>query len=247
MLKFLVRLFCALAILTSFFSLFLLGSQNIRNINIIPQVEAVSDCTIQIVSAPPYKTEVPVSVKFTVTTLGDHRLEVYKKRTGQTDSLVTSFPFSAGGTGWVRILSFTPQTTGDYYFLGRKVGGNLCNPGTLPFTVGKGLPTPALVSGENPCQDFDGDGDIECRTALGDIRATIGGLTRRVLRIGTGLAGGIALIFMVIGSVRVLTSSGDQQKLNAGREMIVAALAGLLFIIFSVLILKFIGVEIIGL
>jgi len=51
---------------------------------------------------------------------------------------------------------------------------------------------------------------------------------------------------MVIGSVRVLTSSGDQQRLAGGRDMIVAALAGLLFLIFSVLILRFIGIHILG-
>ena len=72
----------------------------------------------------------------------------------------------------------------------------------------------------------------------------MGGFAQRVLNIAIGLAGGIALILMVIGSIRVLTSSGDQQRLAGGRDMIVAAIAGLLFLIFSVLVLRFIGAEI---
>ena len=99
-------------------------------------------------------------------------------------------------------------------------------------------------SGENPCS-IGPEG--ECETALGDIPTNPKAFAERVLKIGIGLGGGIAFILMVIGSIRVLTSSGDQQKLSGGRDMIVAAIAGLLFIIFSVLILQFIGVEIIGL
>ncbi|KKS03750.1 hypothetical protein A2W45_01070 [Candidatus Curtissbacteria bacterium RIFCSPHIGHO2_12_41_11] len=96
------------------------------------------------------------------------------------------------------------------------------------------------TSGKNPCT---GAG---CETALGNIPTSVGGFAQRVLNIAIGLAGGIALILMVIGSIRVLTSSGDQQKLAGGRDMIVAAIAGLLFLIFSFLILRFIGVTLFG-
>lgn len=104
--------------------------------------------------------------------------------------------------------------------------------------------------GQNPC-DTNKDGVLEpdekCPTALGNIPTNPKAFAERILQIATGLGGGIAFILMVIGAIRVLTSSGDQQKLSGGRDMIVAAIAGLLFIIFSVLILQFIGVEIIGL
>lgn len=105
-----------------------------------------------------------------------------------------------------------------------------------------------LVPGHNPCdKDIDGDGIIDCETALGNIPTEAGEFAKKVLSIGIGIAGGIALIIMVIGSIRVLTSAGDPKNVAAGREMIIAAVAGLLFLIFSVLILRFIGVEIIGL
>jgi len=94
------------------------------------------------------------------------------------------------------------------------------------------------TAGQNPCV-----GNI-CNTALGPISTNPGEFAQKILNIAIGLAGGIALILMVIGSIRVLTSSGDQQRLAGGRDMIVAAIAGLLFLIFSVLILRFIGIQI---
>lgn len=104
--------------------------------------------------------------------------------------------------------------------------------------------------GQNPCAELRPDGKSipgDCPTALGDIPTNPKAFAEKILSIAIGLGGGIAFILMVIGSIRVLTSSGDQQKLSAGRDMIVAAIAGLLFIIFSVMILRFIGVEILQL
>lgn len=101
-------------------------------------------------------------------------------------------------------------------------------------------PSPLLVPGQNPCQNG------VCMTGLGAIPTTVGGFGTMILRIASGLGGGIAFILMVLGAIQVLTSSGDQQKLSAGRERLIAALAGLLFIIFAVLILQFIGLNILG-
>lgn len=110
--------------------------------------------------------------------------------------------------------------------------------------------------GKNPCATYASDPkdptkkiitSVSCPTAIGNISADPQEFAGKILGIATGLAGGIALILMVIGSIRVLTSTGDQQKLAGGRDMIVAAVAGLLFLIFSVLILRFIGIQILGL
>ena len=102
-----------------------------------------------------------------------------------------------------------------------------------------------ILQGENPCnRDINGDGIIDCETAIGNISTDIGKFAQKILSIGVGIAGGIALIIMVIGSIRVLTSGGDPKNVAGGREMIIAAVAGLLFLIFSVLILQFIGFDI---
>lgn len=103
-----------------------------------------------------------------------------------------------------------------------------------------------LTSGENPCKLDPADNKVKCITALGKIPTELKEFSSTILSIATGLAGGIAFILMVIGAIRVLMSQGDPQKLAGGREMLVAALAGLLFLIFSVLILRFIGINLLG-
>ena len=103
------------------------------------------------------------------------------------------------------------------------------------------IKTSLTVSGTNPCPGG------KCETAIGTFSSNPQDFVAQILTIAVGLAGGIAFILMVIGAIRVLTSTGNPQNVNAGRDMIIAALAGLLFIIFSVLILKFIGVEILDL
>lgn len=105
----------------------------------------------------------------------------------------------------------------------------------------KGCKSGTGVQGDNPCK-----GGI-CKTAIGDIPTNPQGFVTRFLTIAIGLGGGIAFILMVIGAIRVLTSSGDQQKLSGGRDQLVAAIAGLLFIIFSTVILRFIGIGVLGL
>lgn len=116
--------------------------------------------------------------------------------------------------------------------------GPFCFPTDNNYTV---IVSADAYAGENPCPDG------ECETAIGTFSSNPQDFVGQVLSIAVGLAGGIAFILMVIGAIRVLTSTGNPQNVNAGRDMIVAALAGLIFIIFSVLILKFIGVNIIGL
>lgn len=106
------------------------------------------------------------------------------------------------------------------------------------ITGASGTSGTATGDGTNPC---DASG---CQTALGLIPTSAKEFAARILGIATGIAGGIALILMVIGSIRVLASSGDPKAVGAGREMIVAAVAGLLFLIFAVLILRFIGINI---
>lgn len=93
-------------------------------------------------------------------------------------------------------------------------------------------------AGRNPCTSAG------CDTAVGNIPTDLKEFASSVLRLATGLAGGIALIIMVVGSIQVLTSQGDQQRLNGGREKIVAAIAGLLFLLLTNYILAFIGFNI---
>lgn len=67
------------------------------------------------------------------------------------------------------------------------------------------------------------------------------------IRWGVGLGGGIAFLLIVYASFLIMTSSGDPQRLKAGQELLTSAIAGLIMLIFSVFLLKFIGVDILNL
>lgn len=83
------------------------------------------------------------------------------------------------------------------------------------------------------------------RTAIGDIDPNnLQGFIQSLLGIAFGVAGGIAFLLMLFGSFQIMTSSGNPEKMKAGSELITSALTGLLFIIFSVFLLKLIGVTI---
>lgn len=62
-----------------------------------------------------------------------------------------------------------------------------------------------------------------------------------------GVGGGIAFLLIVYASFMTMTSQGNPERLKAGQELLTSAISGLIMLIFSVFILKFIGVDILGL
>ncbi len=68
-----------------------------------------------------------------------------------------------------------------------------------------------------------------------------------VLKTGVGIAGGIAFLYFLYGVFIILTSTGNAEKLEEAKQIITSALAGLILIIFSIFLLKTIGVDILKL
>lgn len=90
----------------------------------------------------------------------------------------------------------------------------------------------------------------ETCTALGCVPTKIDGpqgLVAWLLEKIIGLGGGLAFLLLLYGSFQILTSTGDPEKLATGKEIIVSAVSGLLMIIFSVLLLRIIGYDILRL
>lgn len=84
-------------------------------------------------------------------------------------------------------------------------------------------------------------------TALGCIPNDPAEFVAWILARAVGVGGGIAFLLMLWGGFQIITSSGDPQKLNDGKDILVSAVAGLLFIIFSLFLLRIVGVDILGL
>jgi hypothetical protein len=99
---------------------------------------------------------------------------------------------------------------------------------------------PALALGKNWMISCGSNG---VETALGCFDAK-GSFIQTFLKIGFGMAGGIAFLLILYGGLQMVLSVGSPEKLNEAKEVIISAIVGLLFVLFSVFLLKFIGVTV---
>lgn len=117
--------------------------------------------------------------------------------------------------------------------------------------------TPADDSvGESACHFVDSANQSVCKSCFegGGAWTAIGCLggndpsefISAILKIGTGLGGGIAFLLILFSGFQRITSAGNPEKLHEAKELMTAAISGLLLIIFSIFLLRLIGVELFG-
>lgn len=116
-----------------------------------------------------------------------------------------------------------------------------CNPSSDCATYTTPVPTTA----PGPAGSC-GDGAIY--TAIGCIPYNnMSSFMGFVLGWGIGIGGGIAFLLIIFAGFQILTSSGDPTRLKAGQELLTSAITGLIMLVFSVYILRLIGVNILRL
>jgi hypothetical protein len=99
--------------------------------------------------------------------------------------------------------------------------------------------------GQELCADGAGiDTAIGCIPVL---TGNINDLLAWALTWAIGIAGGIAFLLILLSGFQIITSQGNPERMKAGSELLTAAITGLLLLLFSVFILNFIGVDILGL
>jgi hypothetical protein len=82
-------------------------------------------------------------------------------------------------------------------------------------------------------------------SAFGCIPLDIGSFFKETLfQLMLGLAGFIALICIIYSAFQIQTSAGNVEKVKKAQELLTSCIMGLMLIIFSVFILKLIGVDI---
>lgn len=87
-----------------------------------------------------------------------------------------------------------------------------------------------------------GDG---INTAIGCIPInSVNSFINWLLPVLLGIIGGVAFLLMVFGSIQILISGGNPEKVKGGQQTITGAITGLVFAILSLFLLKLIGVEI---
>jgi len=83
-------------------------------------------------------------------------------------------------------------------------------------------------------------------TVLGCFSTNPADYVQQLLTIVFSMAGGIAFLAVLAGSVIVLTSSGNPERLKDGKDMIVSSILGILIILFAIFLLRVVGVDILN-
>lgn len=100
-----------------------------------------------------------------------------------------------------------------------------------------------------PCADgtIEVTGCSKINSAFGEIGTTPEEFVRRLFGILLGISGGIALFIIILSGYRFITSQGNPEKVKEAQERITSAIVGLIFLIFSIVILEVIGVDVLQL
>lgn len=143
-------------------------------------------------------------------------------------------------------------------------GSDLCK---VAFTVGTpsapgSVATPSTAAGQSgsstgaaltctgsDCTHAGGelcDGDKGVLTAIGCVHTDPSLLIKDIFRLAVGIGGGIAFLLMVFGAFGMITSAGNPDALKEAKERFTNAIIGILFIVFSTLLLQIIGVNILS-
>lgn len=85
---------------------------------------------------------------------------------------------------------------------------------------------------------------LKINTAIGEISTEPQAFVKSVFSIVLGLSGGIALILIMVSGYKFMASQGNPEAVKSATEGLTSAVIGLLFIIFSFVILQVIGVDI---
>lgn len=125
-------------------------------------------------------------------------------------------------------------------------------PGTIITQPGSGQQNPTsgtsakgtLASGAGQSCDTQDNRGPAIKTAIGCIHTNPAELVKDLMTFVIGIGGGLAFLMMLLGAFQMLTSAGNPETLNAGRERLTSAVIGLLLVIFALLLLQIIGVDI---
>lgn len=137
---------------------------------------------------------------------------------------------------------YSCQTTG------RSGWSCLSNTGPVQGAPAVSAPGPILnAPGPTPsgpqCEDTGINTAIGCIHVLDSPTVFAGSL----LKWGIGIGGGAAFLLIVYAGFMIMTSAGNPERLKAGQELLTSAISGLILLIFSIFILNFIGVDVLGL
>lgn len=117
--------------------------------------------------------------------------------------------------------------------------------GTCKYISLKGSgPAPLPPPPSPPCLSWTGGQCNAVASALGNLPTDPNKFIVTIFAILLSVSGGIALLLIIKAGYQLMTSQGKPQQIQEGRDQLVAAIVGLVFLIFSFVILQLIGFDI---
>jgi len=95
-----------------------------------------------------------------------------------------------------------------------------------------------------PCKSWNNGVCLTFGSAFGSFSTNPPQFIQKILAILLGISGGIALLLIIKAGYQLMTAQGKPEQLQNARDQLVAALVGLIFLIFSFVFLQLIGFDI---
>jgi type IV secretion system pilin len=122
-----------------------------------------------------------------------------------------------------------------FSFANQHISGIKCNPNIPPT-----LPPPPSP----PCKTWANGVCTTFGSTFGGFSTDPNGFIEKIFAVLLSVSGGIALLLIIKAGYQMMTAQGNPEKLNNAREQLVAAIVGLVFLIFSFVFLQLIGFDI---
>lgn len=103
---------------------------------------------------------------------------------------------------------------------------------------------PCAIGKTAPPKDSKAGQCLEFNTAFGNIKTDAAGFIGAVFGVLLSVSGAIALILIIRAGYKIMTSQGKPESIKEGRDQLIAAVVGLLFLIFAFVFLELVGVDI---
>jgi len=107
-------------------------------------------------------------------------------------------------------------------------------------------PSPSGVWCDNKGEPTSDSSSGKLNTAIGCIPINATDIASFFLSWGLGIGGGLAFLTILYAGFTIATSTGDPNRLQSGKDLLLAGIGGLLLLIFSIFILRFLGISVLG-
>jgi type IV secretion system pilin len=139
-----------------------------------------------------------------------------------------SFPCASGQ----QCVAVNGTGTSGFTFKNQPITGVSCENVELP-------PPPSP-----PCAQWANGQCVSFSSGFGAFATDPAGFVQTLFALMLSVSGGIALLLIIRAGYQLMTSQGKPEQLQNGRDQLIAAIVGLVFLIFSFVFLELIGVDI---